>query len=195
MDTIYYGNIYVIPTFIHVCNETIYKIKNVTGYQSCFQGIINLKNRIDHSVILGNDFPISLFNGKKEGDLVNLQYDYIDYDFLTGQNKHFKFTMLVTCKQLDSHLARLGTFEQALYDRSYRIDYYCNINYNKNLQDIIAYRTHDEYAKSINKDIKLKLNMKTLMLIDYISIDNQDVLNLIKPLYFVTQYKTLLTIS
>ena len=54
-----YGNINVVHSVMYTCDD--YKVKNVTGIQYCFFGIITTQDPDIYQY-----FPISLFNGKKK---------------------------------------------------------------------------------------------------------------------------------
>jgi hypothetical protein len=181
METLY-ANISGVAGFLHVCNYNPYQyhVKNVSGLQYCFKGLIlddtcrNYSNMYE----VGLMFPIRLFLGKKEGDQVKLSYSYEKFSFISGDQELIEFNLIVTCT------SKFDTFENDLYIRSSRMDYYCNFNVNKNLQNLIAYNTHVDYCKSLNRPVKMMLkSYEPLLLADYIDIGNQDVLSLIKPIY------------
>ena len=90
----YYCTIRVLPFMCYVTDQ--YKVKNITGPQYCFTSGISGFDQI----IL----PVSLFNGKYEGDLVSLPFEF---------DKPYR--IIVTCSQ---YLDRNEKFERVLYDKS-----------------------------------------------------------------------------
>lgn len=167
---IYHDTISIKPQNCFISKD--YDIINVTGHQYCFVGALHSYE----SPYISKVFPICLFNGKKEGDTVVLNFDVKPFS---------PFTMIVVCNQSDCKYKRLGSFEQALYDLSYehayRTDVYCYNAYHK----LSIYNTHVAYAKSINLPSKLKYKTyEPILLIDYITIGCIDIHGLLKDFYY-----------
>lgn len=164
---VYQSNIYISSASCYIADfdNQNYNIKNFTGYQFCVRV---------HFAVYGqsNTLPLSLFNGKREGDQVIIHYS----------KQRDPFSVVATCNQIGSPLGHLGPFEQALYKASYKLDA-------KNLttlQILVAYHSHINYAKSLNFPIKLYLKTyEPLLLIDYIAINCTDIHGLLKNLYYL----------
>ena len=160
-------------------DKEYYNISNFTGYQFCLKVKIPI---FDQDKLL----PVSLFNGKREGDKVTLHYH------MRNRNP---FTVIAICSQLDSSHQHLGPFEQALYKASYEIEWIPKTN--RLLLSLMVYNSHMDYAKSLNFPIKLYLKTyEPILLIDYIKIGCHDINGLIKLIYYdlFIQYPPLLAI-
>lgn len=157
----YPGKINVVSNYL-VSKD--YSITNVTDNQFCFSGQLYIG--LTHA---NGIFPISIFNGKREGDTVELYY---------GHNG-VKSVYVVTCQQLGSDYQYLGRFEEALYKVSYHI-YHTSIKDN-----LIKYNTHVHYAKSLNLPIKLNFkSYELILLLDYINLGCNDINHVLKLLYY-----------
>lgn len=177
MET-YYANISVIKSSCYVCEYDMfmYYTTNVHKLQYCFKGVIydnkcgNYNNKFD----VGLMFPIQLFIGKKEGDQVKLSF----YNEATIYREAESFDIIVTCK------GKKDLFQSELYQQASKMDYYCIFQSNRNLQNLIAYNTYTLYCNSLNFTNKLTYtSYEPNHLIDYINIENKDVLNVIKLYY------------
>lgn len=63
-------------------------------------------------------------------------------------------------------------------------NYYCHIESNRNLQNLIAYNTYTNYCANLNFKNKLTFtNHVSNQLVNYIDIKNKDVLTVIKSSY------------
>lgn len=165
--SVYYGDIYITDPRCYICEN--YSMTNCTGYQYCFRGII-----ANYNAYWGFSFPISLFNGKREGDSVELNY-----------HNGYSYTIKVTCAQLKYRNSAFGLFEEALYHLSYKDRFNRFPNINTTLQRLISYNTHVHYAKSLNLPVKLHYTTyEPILLIDYIHFNCIDINNLLKVFYY-----------
>jgi hypothetical protein len=175
--TTLYANILVVGWNCVVADYSRYNyhVKNVSGLQYCFKGLIYDDNISNYTNIydVGLIFPIRLFLGKKDGDQVKLFYSYMKNETLIAFDLH------VTCK------SKHNIFENDLYKQSCFLYYDRFINVNRNLHNLIAYNTHVDYCISQNKPVIMEMkSYEPILLCDYINIGNQDVINfLIKPIY------------
>lgn len=75
---VYPANISVVKSSCYVCDyeSSMYYTTNVTGLQYCFKGLIWTDRCGNYNNVyqVGLMFPIALFIGKKEGDVVKLSY-------------------------------------------------------------------------------------------------------------------------
>ena len=158
---IYYIIYIPLPSFCVVSDH--YQIKNVSGNQLCVS--VSIESIIQKQVY--NIIPVSVFNGKKEGDDVKLYYNLESHPF----------TLVLTCRQLHYKYNYLASFEQALYSATYN-------NHHFNLfQKIVNYYGHVDYAKSLNLPIRLRW-VNYFLLIHHIRIGCDDINYFIKKLYY-----------
>ena len=150
---IFRGHIYVIPTPLQVYEnqgEYHYDVQDIKGPQVCFRGCIisdDYKNWSSyyHKKIgkISDWFPVELFMGKKEGDLVEL----------TIHNKY----VILTCLQ-KPYASGSITFENTLYNTSqsfagiyYPKDFQKPIT--KEYQELMLITNHIKYSRSHNFEI------------------------------------------
>ena len=167
---IYYCTIYIpLPSFCVVSDH--YQIKNVSGNPLCVSVFIeSIIQKQVYPILPAKGeslIPVSVFNGKKEGNDVNLFYD------LGG---HI-FTLVLTCRQLHYKYNYLASFEQALYSATY------NTNHFNLFQKMVNYYGHVNYAKSLNLPIRLRW-VNYFLLINDIKLGCHDINGLLKLLYY-----------
>ena len=161
----YYGTIAIIGSLSMGYMSDEYAVSNVKGSQYCFNSNISTFTRFIK-------LPISLFNGKKEGDEVTLYFKPNYYDAK-------EFMIIVTCEQLKS--AYKIPFEQALYHLSYNINGGILLHWSTLY---LAYHGHVDYAKSVN--LSAKYYWKTyqpILFINYIHMGCNDINYLLKNVY------------
>lgn len=146
------GTIYIIPNAFTILNENkknmcYYEVEEVKGNQVCFEGrIINDENdNWGNHKYLGkefkNNFPVSLFKGKKEGEIVEI----------TILGKEVKLTCSAKFKSDE-------TFEELLYFLSQSFRGVCDANeftppLSKANQKIMLINTHKEIADSYGFEV------------------------------------------
>lgn len=149
-----------IMSFCYVSNQC--DIENITGPQYCFNAHLDSFNE---TVAL----PLSLFNGKKEGDII---------------------TLFLKPNVLEPVTIIYGSiFEQGLYNASCSIyDYNWiplnQLGHHKLAQRYIAYHGHVDYAKSIHRSARYYwITYEPFLFIDCINIGCNDMNHLLKLLY------------
>jgi hypothetical protein len=158
LGKILYGDIFVIPNALHICDNYDngypfgYTMDNYNGLQVCLTGWLTnaeCENWCTCSYKklgekwLSDKFPIELFMGKREGDIVKINFKNME--------------LVLTCKQLPYRCSNNGTtkFEDALYDLTKSFGGACdNANYwnpplSKISQCAMMIAAHERYARSL----------------------------------------------
>lgn len=149
----------ILPIMCYVTDS--YQYKNITGPQYCCRARIS---SFDNPFVL----PVSIFNGKREGDTLTL---YIP-----------KGELVVKCEQALIYCGDI--FEQVLYHSSPCFYYNSTNALNRLAQLYLGYKSHVDYAKSVNLPPKYyRLTYEPLLLINYMNIGCIDVNNLLKLFY------------
>lgn len=167
---VYYGNICVGPTPIYVRKYNCRLPASTCKYETCFLGhLYNTTCPYTTSIY----FPISLFNGKKEGDSVTLNYVF----------DHINFSVVVTLNQTNHGLTwPIGQFQDILYERILWYGH-SGIGISKSMQFIITYMSHVAYCQSLGYEPKLKITHDNAIFINHLPLI-KDVCELLKPLYY-----------
>ncbi|XWV26617.1 putative orfan [Tupanvirus soda lake] len=156
-DETLYGDIFIVPNSLQVCDNTgsyAYTVENTKGLQVCFEGWMTneeCKNWSAHhyekfdGAVVSDRFPVELFMGKREGDIVEM--------VISGKK------CALRCAQLPYRYGSNGTvkFEDLLYDLTQSFGGVCSQTYfapplHERSQHAMLLANHERYARSIGRD-------------------------------------------
>lgn len=162
MSGVFNADIFIIPNCLQICEDHGiygYDIDNVQGLQVCFEGWITsdeCENWCRHGCkLLGgkkfsDKFPIELFIGKKEGDVVEL---------LINDKK-----INVTCRQQPYRYGNQN-FEDMMYTVTQSFGGVCAPTYfnpplSERSQRAMILVAHERYTRSLNLPTKEPMDFK-----------------------------------
>lgn len=103
METTVYGDIYVVPSVLEVCDKKQYDVEGITGNQLCFEAFLMFYDNYKLSKKFSKKIPVELFKDKKEGDLVEICMESV-FESYQAQKEYEEEIQLFNKQKFRKHL-------------------------------------------------------------------------------------------